>query len=142
MQTWHDVVAVLGQLGAERRTDTMMSLEMMVLTEQGERSQTVFVSRESVGPALDILVIKAAFSLSSEVNVDALIRAYGGLVVGSLGFTASGNEGQGILALEANIPLSCFALTDSTQFQIYLSVFARAADTIERAVFGDATDRF
>ena len=142
MDTWQQVVEALAPFGAVQLNDTMIKVNMLVLHEGVERNQAVFVSREEMPPLLDFLQIKAAFSLSGEADLQGLMNAFGGLVIGSIGFTPSGGQGGGILALEANIPLSCFALTDPTNFHIYISTFARAADTIERAIFGLDSDRF
>lgn len=137
MSTWSQVLEALKPKRPEILGDDIVKLSMLVLHEGNERTQFVFVSREVMPPMLEMMQIKAAFSLNGEVDLSGLVRQFGGLVVGSLGFTPTGDQhGGGILALEANIPLTSFAVSDPINFLIYLHVFATAADTIERTIFG------
>lgn len=143
MSMWNQITEALSPWSPDMLNPDLVKIEMMVLHEGRERKQGVFISREEMPPLLELMQIKAAFSLNGEVDVGALVQQFGGLIVGSLGYThTEGQHGGGILALESNIPLTCFSLSDPTNFHMFLQVFASAADSIERAIFGTESDRF
>jgi hypothetical protein len=142
-KTWVSILDALSPLGAEMVHEQMAKVNLPVMHNEIERRQNVFISRESLPPLLDFVQVKSAFSLNGEVDPAHEIDRFGALLEGSLGYTNTGEQHNGgVLSLEASIPLTCFSLSDATSFATYLSVFAKAADSIERSIWGDEVDRF
>lgn len=142
---WARIVDELAPLRPDMLNDSMVKLNVATGTGHGatERRQVVIVARDRIEPDLDMLVLRSAFATNRDVSSQALLEQFGGLMIASVAFHRTGSDtGEGILALETNIPLSCFCLTDPVQFHIYLTAFAQAADQVEQAIWGETIDQY
>jgi hypothetical protein len=119
-------------LSGQQLSDTVWVFELGG-AEQGRR-QRVFVTHEVMPPALEFVRVTAAVSMMSLVDAEAVIRRIGQLQTGCVSFTPSATEGRpddGIVNLCTVIPLAALDLSEPTPFLLYLTVFARTADTLE-----------
>jgi hypothetical protein len=141
LATWDELCDVAGKFGGARVRDTAWRFDVEVHGEG--RSQNVFVFYEVLKPDLEFIKIASAFAAIDAVDCAAVMKAFGQLTVGSIGysprFDAAGNPVDGFLTLSASLPLATLDLSAPMQFMLYLNVLARAADTIERQVNGDGS---
>jgi hypothetical protein len=146
MASWADVVQRIQMLGATpSASDDVWFLELRGRDES--RTQRIAVIREVMAPDMEFLQLKSAFALLEEVDAADVIRRYGQMLAGAIGFTPLGSENggphNGMLHLVTNVPLACLDLADPHAFLLYLSIFAQAADQMENQVsITDVYDRF
>jgi hypothetical protein len=101
-----------------------------------DRTQRVFVFHETMPPDLEFLQVKSAFTLIDSVDCAQVIKDFGQLNVGAIGynpnFDAQGNEVDGFLTITSSFPLLVLDFTEPSWFFLYLRLVARAADTLEQ----------
>ena len=93
--------------------------------------------REDFGGPGDLEVIKISSPVApiASVNLDAVLRAFGQLNVGSFGY-APYSDSDGWLTLGTAIPLGPIAFTDSNHFMIFVYLLGQAADNLEMQLTG------
>ena len=141
MATWEEFCGVAGRLGGTRLSDSAWRFDVEVHGQ--DRAQKVFAFYEVMQPDFEFIKITSAFADIGAVDSAAILKAFGQLNVGSIGymprFDAGGNPIDGFLTLSASFPLVTLDLSEPTQFLLYLNLLARAADTIERQVSGSGS---
>jgi hypothetical protein len=138
MAKWQDIESLYIP-GAEQVSDSMWMINLDGCVEG--RRQKVFLSRDVIKPDLAIIRISSAFGLVSELNIEAVLRGTGDMLIGGLTHSPYGDD-DGIVSLGTSLPLMFLDLTEAAFFYVYLGILARAADRLEMQIFGDEQDRF
>jgi hypothetical protein len=145
MATWHEFCGLAGTFGGEQVGENAWRFD---LQGRGEgRTQKVFVFREVLQPDFEFIQLKSAFVMMEMVNCAEVLKAYGQLNVGAIGysprFDANGNQIDGFLNISTSIPLAALDLSEPTVFFLYLNVLAQAADNLEQQLSAPgSTDLF
>lgn len=146
--TWADVEAAVSKLdGAEQISATAWSAEIGI--PERDRTQKILVMFEMLEPFFELVVVKSAFAATGILDAKDALTRFGGVKIGSLGyfprFDDAGNEmDEGVVSLTTTLPLKLLDLSASTVldrdlsadgwFQVFLRVFAQAADELELQV--------
>jgi hypothetical protein len=132
--TWHEFCGLAGSFGGEQVGENAWRFDVQ---GRGEgRTQKVLVFREVMQPDFEFIQVKAAFVMIETVNCAEVLKAFGQLLVGAIGyspgFDANGNQTDGFLNISTSIPLAALDLSEPTVFFLYLNVLAQGADNLEQ----------
>jgi hypothetical protein len=139
MAQWQEVEQIASMMGGKRFNDTMWMLQIPGSTPM--RRQKVFVSLEILPPDFQLIRIASPVAMIAHVHPGAALRRIGQLQVGSISYAPSFNDGRpvdGWINIATSLPLAILDLRESGMFMIYLSILARAADTLEQEFSGPA----
>jgi tetratricopeptide (TPR) repeat protein len=129
---WIAVRNVLETAGAQRLSDTALSLEI----PRGDtgRTQRVWISYEISAQDYELVKIHSPFARIGTVNLDEVVREVGSLIIGSIGYTpwtdASGNE-MGLLTIGSTIALTMLDPNDAGEMLMYIAMLSGAGDRLE-----------
>jgi hypothetical protein len=127
MATWHEVESVVQLLPSKKLNDTLWALDLSIYNS--DRTQQVFVAYEVIQPDMEFVTINSPLAQIRCMNMEAIVRNFGALNIGSLSYVPF-DEDDGMLCIGTNLPLSILDLSQREIFLTYLSVLAKAADTI------------
>jgi hypothetical protein len=134
MATWREVNQLVDMLGGSRSSDTLD--RVIVPGCEQEREQKVFLAYELMKPDFEFVKLASPVAMIDLVDVEPVVRRVGRLQVGCLSYQyvyENGKEVDGFLTLATSIPLVTLDLADSAAyFALYLNIFGRAADTLEK----------
>jgi hypothetical protein len=130
---------------AGRFGGTQVSEDVWRFDLQGKgdgRNQKVFVFHEVMPPDLEFLQVKSAFAMIGSVDCTEVIKNYGDLNIGAIGynpnFDEQGNPRDGFLTISSSFPLPVLDLSQPSWFFLYLNLIARASDSLEQQFMGRA----
>lgn len=132
MAGWTEVCHAIERLGAERLSPDVWRVTLRGSSE--ERRQQVLVMRELMQPDLEFVRVMSPVSALSDLHADVALRVLGQMTVGMIGHNPS-DDGAGLVCIGTTIPLSCLDLS-GTDFLLYLTILANAADGVEEQLGG------
>ena len=119
-----------GSFGAKQLNPTLW--QFGVPARAGDREHEVFVSYEVMQPEFEFLQLKSALVRVSEVDCGQVLRSFGQLLVGAIGyqpmFDANGNAFDAMVMLSSSFPLAGINLSEPTWLLLYINVLGQAAD--------------
>lgn len=135
MATYHEFCGLAGRFGGRQ-----LGADVWIFDLQGrgeDRAQKVAVFYEVMPPGgIEFLQIKSAFALISSVDCEQIIKEFGQLNVGAIGYNprsdSQGNPVDGFVTISSSFPLAAIDLDDATSFFLYLHLLGQAADTLEQ----------
>lgn len=131
MATWSTIGSIAQLLSAKKLNDTMWLVDFPI--DGTNRQQQVFLAYEVNQPDMEFLVVTSPLAVAQDLNLEAVLRTFGTLNIGSLSYAAL-TEDKGMLCLGANLPLSILDLSNPHTFILWLATLSRAADTIKMRV--------
>ncbi|MDQ6944923.1 MAG: hypothetical protein M3256_01340 [Actinomycetota bacterium] len=148
MATWQEFCGLAERFGGEKLNETAWRFELAIPNEN--RVQTVFVFYEMMRPDFEVIQVKSAFVVLSQLDLDlpTLLQTCGQMQVGAIGYSPTfeddGSVKDGILNISTSIPLAALDLSDAVPFFLYLNILGQAADSLERkaSLFGSMVDGF
>lgn len=133
MATWDEFSALAGRFGGTRLSENAWSFDLQGKGE--DRVQKTFVFHETIAPDFEMLRVASAFAPIGVVDCAQVLKGFGQMHVGAIGFTPVGDPAvEGLLTLVTSIPLACLDLSRPLVFMLYLNIFAQAADNVEQRV--------
>lgn len=134
MATYHEFCGLAGRFGGTQLTEDVWKFD---LQGRGEgRAQKVFVFHEVMPPDFEFLQVKSAFAQIAAVDCEQVIKGFGQLDVGAIGYNpasdAQGNPIDGFLTISSSLPLAVIDLSDPTWLFLYINVLGQAADNLEQ----------
>lgn len=138
MASWYEFCGLAGRFGGNQVGEDAWRFDVQ---GRGEgRTQKVFVFHEIMAPDFEFLQVTSAFAPIASVDCAQVLRGFGQLNVGSIGYNPTfddqGSPTDGFLTIRSSFPLLAVDLTEPTTFFLYLNVLGQAADNLEQQLFG------
>jgi hypothetical protein len=131
MATWSEIEAVTQFIPSKKLGDNMLALEISI--DNTDRAQQVVLTLERIEPTMTLLKVNSPLSMAQNLNVEAVVRSFGSLNVGSLSYIPF-PDGDGMLCIGTTLPLDVFDLSQPEQFLLYLFTLGKTADSIRAQV--------
>lgn len=131
MATWSEIETVTKFVPSKKLGDNMLALEIPI--DDTGRTQPVVLTRERIEPTMTLLKVNSPISMAQNLDVEAIVRSFGSLNVGSLSYIPF-PDGDGMLCIGTTLPLDVLDLSQPEQFLFYLFTLGKTVDSIRAQV--------